>query len=320
MTQCTTENSLLASPSNMDPRDRFKLLAFMGKGAYAYVYRAWDDVEQKEVAIKMIGLCDAEDDLEHIHGEISMMAALSLPQLTKYLGSYVIGSYLWIIMELAEAGSLADILRATGPLDEAEIAFVFRELLLALAYLHGENKVHRDVKAGNLLVLADGLVKLADFGVATELTESKDVRATRIGSPFWMAPEVISDMRYDGCADIWSCGITAIELAHGLPPYADSVHHLQVIYLIPKNPAPRLDGPFTDIFKDFVAQCLNKEPDLRPSAASLLDHPFLQNVSKPESWLRRVHRKIKMVRDDLALYSLFITRDYSSPLMLNDVF
>eukprot|EP01034_Spumella_vulgaris_P030311 gene30311-37504_t len=194
-------------------------------------------------------------------------------------------------MEYLEAGSLLDIIKSTGPLDEPSIAFIMRELLLALKYLHAERKIHRDVKAGNLLVARDGSVKLADFGVTGQLTDSMDKRKTQVGTPFWMAPEVITQSSYDGCADIWSSGITAIELATGTPPYANKVHPFQVIFLIPKSPPPTLEGDFSPELKDFVKCCLVKDPSLRPDAATLLEHPFVAKAEKKREWVEFIQDK-----------------------------
>lgn len=220
--------------TNFDPRERYVLQGILGEGGYGRVYQALDTVRQQLVAIKIIDLESAGDEVQDAHREIAVMANLHCPHLIQYYASYVINTNLWIVMEYLDAGSLLDIIKELGPLPESFIAYIIKEILLALQYLHHERKIHRDVKAGNLLVGSDGSVKLADFGVAGQLTDSVDKRQSKIGTPFWMAPEVITESKYDGGADIWSLGITAIELATGLPPYAQKVHPFRVILLIPK--------------------------------------------------------------------------------------
>ena len=198
---------------------------------------------------------------------------------------------LWIVMEYMAGGSVADLLESGGALDEAAVKYVLRDLLLALEYLHEQGKIHRDIKAANVLLTATGGVRLADFGVSGQMSHTLGARRkTFTGTPFWMAPEVITQTAegYNEKADIWSLGITAIEMATGKPPHA-SEHPMRVLFIIPKTPPPVLEGAaFSKGLRDFVAAALAKDPSARPSAHDLLRHRALRDVKPSASLAARL--------------------------------
>ncbi|PWN27957.1 Pkinase-domain-containing protein, partial [Jaminaea rosea] len=268
---------------------QYELVERLGTGSFGTVYKAVHKESKQIVAIKQIDLEDSDDDISEIQMEIAHLAGCDSDYVTRYYGSFVKGHKLWIVQEYLAGGSCLDLLKA-GPFSEAHVATVCRELLLGLDYLHSEGKIHRDIKAANVLLSATGKVKLADFGVAAQLSSNQSRRNTFVGTPFWMAPEVIRQAGYDAKADVWSLGITAIEMAKGEPPLAD-YHPMRVLFLIPKAKAPTLEGShFTRDFKDFVALCLIKDPKQRPTVRELLQHRFIKTARRTHCLTELIER------------------------------
>uniref|UniRef100_A0A7S0TBB2 non-specific serine/threonine protein kinase n=1 Tax=Chrysocystis fragilis TaxID=1411660 RepID=A0A7S0TBB2_9STRA len=260
---------------SVDPRAFIELKERVGVGSFGTVYKAVTRGGER-VAVKTIDLEASDDELEDVRGEIEVLASNgACEHLVEYLGCYVVESQVWIVTEYMEA-SLNELI---GPgLDQRVIAGVMGQVLRGLVFLHGSRRVHRDVKSKNVLVSAAGVVKLADFGVAAQLTDTTTKRKSLIGTPYWMAPEVIEQSRYDEKADVWSLGITAIELAEAAPPHA-ALHPMKVLFVVPSAPPPAPRGGYGVDFERFVAKCVRKSADERPTASDLLEtDPFVASV------------------------------------------
>ncbi|KAL6637875.1 hypothetical protein ACP70R_025447 [Stipagrostis hirtigluma subsp. patula] len=295
-------SSVPESITREDPSTKYELLHELGKGSYGAVYKARDLRTQELVAVKIISLTEGEEGYEDIRGEIEMLQQCSHPNVVRYFGSYQGEEYLWIIMEYCGGGSVADLIGITEePLDESQIAYVCREALKGLAYLHSIFKVHRDIKGGNILLTEQGEVKLGDFGVAAQLTRTMSKRNTFIGTPHWMAPEVIQESRYDGKVDVWALGVSAIEMAEGMPPRS-TVHPMRVIFMISSEPAPMLEDKekWSLLFHDFIAKCLTKDPRLRPAAIEMLKHKFIEKCNSGASKMLAKIKEAKKIRATLA--------------------
>ncbi|XP_065370243.1 mitogen-activated protein kinase kinase kinase kinase 5 isoform X5 [Calliphora vicina] len=274
-------NLLSSDISRRNPQDEYELIQKIGSGTYGDVYKAKRIQSNELAAIKVIKL-EPTDDIQIIQQEIIMMRDCRHPNIIAYYGSYLRRDKLWICMEYCGGGSLQDIYQVTGPLTEQQIAYMSRETLKGLEYLHSMGKMHRDIKGANILLTEYGDVKLADFGVSAQITATINKRKSFIGTPYWMAPEVAAVERkggYNQLCDIWACGITAIELAELQPPMFD-LHPMRALFLMSKSgfkpPTLSNKDKWSPTFHNFVKTALTKNPKKRPTAERLLQHPFVQ--------------------------------------------
>ncbi|KAJ3126437.1 hypothetical protein HK100_010240 [Physocladia obscura] len=267
----------------------------IGYGSSAIVYIAKYLPMNKIVALKVIELDMFErNQIDELRREIQIMSLSRHPNLLPVYGSFVNGQMLYIVTPFLSAGSILDIMKTAYPhgIDEVCIATILKQALQGLEYLHKNGLIHRDVKAGNLLIDDDGLVQLADFGVSSSLMETgerKGIRKTFVGTPCWMAPEVMEQTGYDYKADIWSFGITALELATGHAPFA-KYPPIKVMMLTLQNEPPTLDRErsyhkYAKSFKDLIDSCLQKDPSKRPAAEKLLQHAFFKLAAKSRQHL-----------------------------------
>ncbi|XP_052206952.1 serine/threonine-protein kinase BLUS1 [Diospyros lotus] len=284
----------------------YRIVDEIGRGVSAVVYKAiCIPMNSAVVAIKAIDLDRSRTDLDSVRREAKIMSLLSHPNVLRAHCSFMVDSRLWVVMPFMSGGSLQSIMASSYPegLSETCIAFVLRETLNAISYLHDQGHLHRDIKAGNILIDSKGAVKLADFGVSASIYEPGSAApASRMltdlaGTPYWMAPEVIhSHVGYSLKADIWSFGITALELAHGRPPLSHLPPSKSLIMKITKRfrfsdyEKARSDKnkKFSKSFKDMLISCLDQDPSKRPSAGKLLKHSFFKNCKGSDFLVKNV--------------------------------
>lgn len=283
-----------------NPSKDYKLLEIVGKGKFGTVHKAINTETKQIIAIKILNLDTDHEEVKDIQQEIQFLSNLkSVPNITHYFGSYLNGHKLWILMDYCAGGSVRTLLKP-GPLQEKYIAVITRELLIALQFIHENGVIHRDLKAANILINKDGKVKLCDFGVAAQLTSTALKRTTMAGTPYWMAPEVITEgATYNVKADIWSTGITIYEMATCNPPYSDKDAIRAMQYITQHEPS-RLEGrQYGPLLKEIVAMCLEEKQDVRPTAEELLKSRFIKNSKAfPTTILKEVIGKYLVWRDN----------------------
>ncbi|KAI0014763.1 hypothetical protein F4780DRAFT_169913 [Xylariomycetidae sp. FL0641] len=261
--------------SEGDPREIYRGFTKIGQGASGGVYTGHERGSNRLVAIKQMNL-EQQPKKDLIINEILVMKESSHPNIVNFIDSYLCGGELWVIMEYMEGGSLTDVV-TFNIMTEGQIASVCRETLMGLQHLHSKGVIHRDIKSDNILLSLEGSIKLTDFGFCAQINEAQNKRTTMVGTPYWMAPEVVTRKEYGRKVDIWSLGIMAIEMIEGEPPYLTE-SPLRALWLIATNGTPQIkdEQNLTPVFRDFLYFALKVDPEKRASAHDLLRHDFMK--------------------------------------------
>lgn len=275
-----------------DPTEsRLKNMDLLDEGSTCFVYKAFDSIRKETVAVKKVILNDNIRQL--LINEILFMVSMNHKNIIKYYEAYQQNKCVWILMEMMDGGSLTSV-SLYCKLREKHIAYFVREVLNALSYLHKRHRIHRDIKTDNVLLKKTGEVKLADFGYTAELSDKDELRRSIVGTPYWMAPEVIKNEPYNFSVDIWSLGVLCIEMADGMPPY-HKLPPMKALCEIVTSGIPQLEsnGKWSSKFLDFTSKCLAINPSERPSADELLNHRFLRKAADKSEIVKLIESALK---------------------------
>ncbi|KAG9096416.1 hypothetical protein FRC06_008692 [Ceratobasidium sp. 370] len=299
----TTTRTILPDP-NIPAPQQYKKLECVGRGAYGSVHKGIFIPTGEVVGLKIINLDGQDDDVEAIQKEVALLSSLrgsDNTNITRYHGCWLEGPHVWIVMDFAQGGSVRTLAKAApnNSIEERYTAVIMREVLQALVFLHRNNVIHRDLKAANVLISSDGRVMLCDFGVSALLATPHSKRSTFVGTPQWMAPEVILGQTYDTRADIWGLGITLYEMATGAPPHADQ-DHMRALMLIPKLKPPKLPdaADASKEMRDFLALCLQLNPSDRLPAEELAK----------SKWVKSAKASVSILKDLLVRYESWTSK------------
>ncbi|KAJ3437533.1 sterile20-like kinase isoform b-related [Anaeramoeba flamelloides] len=290
--------------------DDLQFLEEIGRGSSGVTSKAVYSTTNEVVAIKKLRIFDNLEEIQKLSKEITFMKTLHHPNVVRYYDSYLMENELWIVLEYCGGGSIAEMMKITkSTYNEDQIVAVVKSILGALVYLNKTNKMHRDIKAGNILLTDDCVAKLTDFGVSAQVTESKKNKSV-VGTPYWMPPEIITEDGYGLNADIWSLGITMIEMAEGKPPLSE-LHPLRALFSIPNSASPTFKEPekWSKNLKDLLSKCLEKDPEKRPNAEELLKLPIFTKCKSTKQTFSQKIMRTKVIKQQLKFKRSFKTKN-----------